>query len=375
MHAKLAQGMELGIFTFGDIHQDPVHGTRVSPAQNTLDILERARLADEVGLHYFGVGEHHRPDYSVASPATVLAAVAAQTKRIKVGSAVTVLSTGDPVRVFQQFATIDLISQGRAELTAGRGSFIESYALFGARLEDYDALYEEKLDLLLKINAGERVTWNGRFRPALDDAEILPRPFPGPDGRSELDIWIATGGTPQSTVRAATLGRNVMYALLGGSLRNFERHAELYRTTAAGHGFGEAGLKIGVSTPGLVLRDGSAGSGRAAIGQPAASRAKDAFRPYWTDTMRRLSAERGFPMPSGVTYNMESAPGGALFVGNPEQVAEKIIRMHGHLRHDRQIFQLDFSSVPQKLVLESIELLGSEVLPLVRQELGSVATR
>jgi alkanesulfonate monooxygenase SsuD/methylene tetrahydromethanopterin reductase-like flavin-dependent oxidoreductase (luciferase family) len=138
---------------------------------------------------------------------------------------------------------------------------------------------------------------------------------------------------------------------------------------------GEAGLKIGVSTPGLVLRDGSAGSGRAAIGQPAASRAKDAFRPYWTDTMRRLSAERGFPMPSGVTYNMESAPGGALFVGNPEQVAEKIIRMHGHLRHDRQIFQLDFSSVPQKLVLESIELLGSEVLPLVRQELGSVATR
>ncbi|PTT67143.1 LLM class flavin-dependent oxidoreductase [Arthrobacter sp. HMWF013] len=367
--------MELGIFTFGDIHRDPVHGTTVSPAQNTLDILERARLADEVGLHYFGVGEHHRPDYSVASPATVLAAVAAQTRRIKVGSAVTVLSTEDPVRVFQQFATIDLISQGRAELTAGRGSFIESYALFGARLEDYDALYEEKLDLLLKINAGERVTWNGRFRPALDDAEILPRPFPAPDGRSGLDIWIATGGTPQSTVRAATLGRNVMYALLGGSLRNFERHTALYRRTAAGHGFGDAGLKIGVSAPGLVLRDGSAGSGPAVLGQAAASRAKDAFRPYWTDSMRRLAAERGFPTPSGVTYNMESAPGGALFVGNPEQVAEKIIRMHGHLQHDRQIFQLDFSSVPQKLVLESIELLGTEVLPLVRQELGSVATR
>lgn len=352
--------MELGIFTFGDIHTDPVDGTAVSPEQNIQDILERARLADQVGLHYFGVGEHHRSDYSVTSPSTVLAAVAAQTKQIKVGSAVTVLSTEDPVRVFQQFATIDLISQGRAELTAGRGSFIESYPLFGARLEDYEALYEEKLDLLLRINAQERVTWNGKFRPALEDAHVLPRPFPAQDGSRELDIWIATGGTPQSTVRAATLGRNVMYALLGGSLRNFERHAALYRTTAAEHGFGAAGLKVGVSTPGLVLRDGSAGAGRA----------KETFQPYWTDTMRRLAAERGFPMPSRVTYNMESAPGGALFVGNPEQVAEKIIRMHGHLQHDRQIFQLDFSSVPQRLVLESIELLGAEVLPLVRQELG-----
>lgn len=365
MHILLAQGMELGIFTFGDIHTDPVHGTTVSPAQNTQDLLERARLADDVGLHYFGVGEHHRPDYSVTSPATILAAVAAQTERIKVGSAVTVLSTEDPVRVFQQFATIDLISRGRAELTAGRGSFIESYALFGAKLEDYDALYEEKLDLLLGINAGERVTWKGRFRPELDDARILPRPFPGPDGTAELDIWIATGGTPHSTVRAATLGKNVVYALLGGSVRNFERHAALYRETAATHGFGDAGRKIGVSTPGLVLRDGPAGAGKDSSG-----RAKESFRPYWTDTMRRLSAERGFPTPSGVTYNMETAPGGALFVGNPEQVAEKIIRMHGHMQHDRQIFQLDFSSVPQRLVLESIELLGAEVLPLVKQELG-----
>ena len=372
--------MELGIFTFGDIHTDPVNGTTVPAARNTQDILERARLADEVGLHYFGVGEHHRPDYSVTSPSTVLAAVAAQTRQIKVGSAVTVLSTEDPVRVFQQFATIDLISQGRAELTAGRGSFIESYALFGAKLEDYDALYEEKLDLLLRINAQERVTWSGKFRPALEDARILPRPFPGADGSAELDIWIATGGTPRSTERAAALGKNVIYALLGGSVRNFERHAELYRKSAAEHGFGDAasnnaaskdpgsknaGLKIGVSTPGLVLRDRASGSGKAVDG-----RAKQAFQPYWTDTMRRLSAERGFPTPSGVTYNMESAPGGALFVGNPEQVAEKIIRMHGHLQHDRQIFQFDFSSVPQKLVLESIELLGSEVLPLVRQELG-----
>lgn len=358
MHVTLVEGMELGIFTFGDIHQDPVSGTRVSPEQNLQDLLERARLADQVGLQYFGVGEHHRKDYSVTSPTTVLAAVAAQTRHIAVGSAVTVLSTEDPVRVFQQFATIDLISQGRAELTAGRGSFIESYPLFGARLEDYDALFEEKLDLLLKLNSQERVTWTGRFRPGLEDALILPRPFADRNGQRALDIWIATGGTLASSVRAAALGLNVMYALLGGSARNFERHAALYRQTAVEHGR-TAPLKVGMSTPGLVLRD-RAGAGRA----------KEAFRPYWTDTMRRLSAERGFPMPSGVTYNMEAAPGGALFVGNPEQVAEKIIRMHSHVQHDRQIFQLDFSSVPQPLVLESIEVLGTEVLPLVRQELG-----
>lgn len=363
MHINLMQGMELGIFTFGDIHRDPVSGARVSPEQNVQDLLERARLADQVGLHYFGVGEHHRPDYSVTSPSTVLAAVAAQTRQIKVGSAVTVLSTEDPVRVFQQFATLDLISQGRAELTAGRGSFIESYPLFGARLEDYDALYEEKLELLLQLNARERVTWTGRFRAALDDALILPRPFPAPDGKRELDIWIATGGTPKSSVRAAALGRNVMYALLGGSVRNFERHAALYRQTAVEHGHGRVPLKVGVSAPGMVLRDAPAGPGRA----------KDAFRPYWLDTMRRIAAERGFPAPSGVTYNMETAPAGALFVGNPEQVAHKIIRMHGYMQHDRQIFQLDLSSVPQRTVLEAIELLGTEVLPLVQRELGSAA--
>ncbi len=357
--------MELGVFTFGDIHRDPVSGAQVPPGQNLLDILERARLADQVGLHYFGVGEHHRPDYSVTSPATVLAAIAAQTRNIRVGSAVTVLSTEDPVRVFQQFATIDLISQGRAELTAGRGSFIESYPLFGARLEDYDALYEEKLELLRRLNAQERVTWSGRFRSALEDAAILPRPFPAPDGARELDIWIATGGTPASSVRAATLGMNVMYALLGGSVRNFERHATLYRETAVEHGHNASLLKVGVSTPGLVLRDAPSGSGRA----------KEAFRPYWLDSMRRISAERGFPAPSGVTYNMETAPGGALFVGNPEQVAEKIVRMHGHMRHQRQIFQLDFSSVPQRTVLEAIELLGTEVLPLVRSELGPASGR
>ncbi|GAA2177544.1 LLM class flavin-dependent oxidoreductase [Arthrobacter parietis] len=339
--------MELGIFSFGDIHPNPVTGERVSPEQRMADLLERARLADEVGLHYFGIGEHHRPDYAVSSVVPVLAAAAAQTRQIHVGSAVTVLSTEDPVRVFQQFATLDLLSGGRAELTAGRGSFIESYPLFGAALEDYDALYEEKIELLLRLNAEERLTWSGRFRPPLQDALILPRPV-----REQLDIWIATGGTPSSSVRAARLGTSVIYALLGGAVDNFAQHAALYREQFNARG--TAVPRVGVSGVGLILRDG----------------AREAFRPHWLDSMTRISAERGFPKPSGVTYNMQAARTGALYVGTPEEVAEKIVLTHAAMGHDRHILQLDFSSVPQAQVLESIELLGTQVLPLVNEALG-----
>lgn len=344
--------MELGIFSFGDIHPNPVTGERTSPRQRMADLLERARLADEVGLHYFGIGEHHRPDYAVSSVIPVLAAAAAQTKNIVVGSAVTVLSTEDPVRVYQQFATLDLLSGGRAELTAGRGSFIESYPLFGASLEDYDALYEEKIQLLLQLDSRERITWSGRFRAPLEDALILPRPT----GKN-LDIWIATGGTPQSTVRAARLGRPVIYAMLGGNVNNFAQHAQLYRDTAVESGHDAGALRVGVSSVGLVLREN----------------AHATYLPYWMDSMNRISAERGFARPNEISYNMQSARSGALFVGNSEQVAEKILLTHQHMRHDRQIFQLDFSSVPQAQVLESIELLGTEVLPRVQRELAGFA--
>lgn len=341
--------MELGIYSFGDIHQNPVTGERTSPRQRMAHLLERARLADEVGLHYFGIGEHHRPDYAVSSVVPVLAAAAAQTRSIHVGSAVTVLSTEDPVRVYQQFATLDLLSNGRAELTAGRGSFIESYPLFGASLDDYEALYEEKVGLLLDLDNQERVTWNGRFRAPLEDALILPRPT-----TDHLDIWIATGGTPSSSVRAARLGKPVIFALLGGTVGNFAPHAELYRATASESGHDADSLRVGVSGVGLVLKEN----------------AHDVYRPYWLDSMTRISAERGFPKPSEVTYNMQAARSGALYVGNPEQVAEKIILTHSHMRHDRHILQLDWSSVPQAQVLESIELLGTEVLPLVNEALG-----
>lgn len=346
--------MELGIYSFGDIHADPATGVRVSPQQSMADLLERARLADEVGLDYFGIGEHHRKEYSVSSTAPVLAAAAAQTKNIKIGSAVTVLSTEDPVRVYQQFSTIDLISGGRAELTAGRGSFIESYPLFGADLNDYEELYEEKIALLLALNEAGRkeapITWSGKFRSALDNATIYPRPVD-----NDLDIWIATGGTPSSTARAAALGTNVIYALLGGAVSNFARHAQLFRASAAQAGHDAKALKVGVSAVGLVAKDG----------------ATDTFYPYWRRVMDDISRERGFSSPNRISYNMQTAPSGAIYAGNPEQVAEKILLTHQHMGHNRHILEMDLASVPQKDILKSIELFGTEVKPLIDAELGT----
>lgn len=346
--------MELGVYSFGDVHQDPVTGATVSSEQRMADLLERARLADEVGLDYFGIGEHHRADFAVSATVPVLAAAAAQTKNIKVGSAVTVLSTEDPVRVYQQFATIDLLSGGRAELTAGRGSFIESYPLFGADLNDYEALYEEKIALLLALNeAGrkeESITWSGKFRPALDDATIYPRPV-----ENNLDIWIATGGTPGSTVRAARLGTNVIYALLGGAVSNFARHAQLFRAEAEQAGHDAKALKVGVSAVGLVSKSGAA----------------DTFYPYWRHLMDGISRERGFSAPNRISFDMQTAPKGGIYAGTPEQVAEKILLTREHMGHDRHILQMDLASVPQKDVLKSIELLGTEVKPLIDAELGS----
>ncbi len=225
--------MQLGVYSFGDIHPHPVTRATTSPAQRVADLLERIRLAEQVGLDFFGVGEHHRPDYAVSSPSTVLAAAAAQTQRIQLGSAVTVLSTEDPVRVYQQFATMDLISRGRIELVAGRGSFIESYALFGADLSDYDALYDEKISLLLRIDDGNPVTWSGRFRPPLNDATILPRPYDKPEWGEHLAISIATGGNPESSVRAGLLGLPVNYAIIGGMPARFAPLVDLYRRAFA----------------------------------------------------------------------------------------------------------------------------------------------
>ena len=347
--------MRLGVYSFGDIHPDPVTNRRTSPAQRMADLLERIRLAEQVGLDFFGIGEHHRPDYAVSAPATVLAAAAGQTSRIGLGSAVTVLSTEDPVRVYQQFATIDLISSGRVELMAGRGSFIESYSLFGADLADYDALYDEKIQLLLDIDAGNPVSWSGRFRPALADAVILPRPYPKPGLGEHLRISVATGGNPESSVRAGILGLPINYAVIGGQPARFAPLVDLYRRAFEQTERPGAVREVAVSGMGFISDDG---------------RALDRFFPYWLDSMRRIARERRFPMPDRASYEAQAAPGGAYFIGTPEQVAERIVDLHAVLGHDRQGFQMDLSSVPQEDCLRAIELLGTAVAPLVRAELG-----
>ena len=308
-------------------------------------MLERVRLAEEVGLDYVGIGEHHRPDYAISSPSTVIAAALAQTSRITVGSAVTVLSTEDPVRVYQQFTTMDLLSEGRVELLAGRGSFIESYPLFGASLDDYDELYDEKIQLLLRLDAAERITWQGRFRPALDDALVLPRPH-----GEHLRIAVATGGNPQSSVRAGLLGLPISYAIIGGQPAQFAPLVDLYRRAHAQSGH-------------AAVRRRSCPSPAWASSPTDGKAARDFFYPYWLESMRRISSERGFPMPNRISYESQAARGGAYFVGEPEQVAERIVALHGVLHHDRQAFQMDLSGVPQAESLRSIELLGTRSRP------------
>ena len=347
--------MELGVYSFGDIHPDPVTKQTVSPAQRMADLLERIRLAEQVGVDFFGIGEHHRPDYAVSAPAIVLAAAAAQTSRIGLGSAVTVLSTEDPVRVYQQFATMDLISKGLMELLAGRGSFIESYPLFGADLADYDALYDEKIQLLLTVDAGNPVTWSGHFRPPLENAVILPRPYDKPGLGAHLRIAVATGGNPESSVRAGLLGLPVNYAIIGGEPARFAPLVELDRRALAQSERPGATGEVTVSGMGFISDDG---------------KARDRFFPYWLDSMRRIARERRFPMPDRASYEAQAAPGGAYFIGQPEQVAERIIALHAHLRHDRQSFQMDLSGVPQIDSLKAIELLGTRVAPLVKDALG-----
>jgi len=339
--------MDFGIYSFGDV---PSNGS-VSAEQTLADTIERIRLADAAGIDYFGLGEHHRPDYAISSPATVLAAASTVTTRIRLGSAVTVLSTEDPVRVFQQYSTIDLLSHGRVEVVAGRGSFTESFPLFGFDLHDYDDLFSEKLELLLALNASARITWDGRFRPALDDALILPRPHDG-----ALDIWIATGGHPESAARAGALGVPISFAIIGGLPERFAPLFDLYRRSAQQNGRDGSALRTAIAAPGFVARDSAA--------------ARETFFPYWIESMGRISAERGFPTPTRKTFEDMTAARGALFVGSPNEVADKIIYEHSHLGMDRVGLQMDWSGLPHRQVLESIELFATEVAPQVRAELA-----
>ncbi|MBX8812809.1 LLM class flavin-dependent oxidoreductase [Pseudochrobactrum algeriensis] len=343
--------MELGVYSFGDVQKNAQTGELGSTADATRNLLEAIQLADEVGLDYFGIGEHHTREMPASAATVILGAAAATTQNIKLGSAVTVLSTDDPVRVYQQFATLDAVSNGRAEITAGRGSSTESFPLFGQSLNDYDELYAEKLDLLLKINESESVTWQGKFRPALNEALVVPRPESG-----SLPIWLATGGNPHSSVRAGILGLPISYAIIGGQAARFAPLAELYRRAGAQAEIAPEQLKVSVAVPGFVGEN--------------AKQAKDFFWTHWHAVMEQLGKIRGFAPPPRSHYDSEASGGGAIFAGEPEEIAERIITLQKQLGHMRQFFQMDVGQMPHKDFLRSIELLGTKVKPLVDAELG-----
>lgn len=338
--------MELGIYSFGDVQRDPETGALGTTAEAMRNLLEAIKLSDEVGLDYFGIGEHHTYEMPASAATVVLGAAASATKNIKLGSAVTVLSTDDPVRVYQQFATLDAVSNGRAEITAGRGSSTESFPLFGHSLNDYDDLYAEKLDLLLKLNESDRITWEGRFRPTLDDALVVPRP-----DRGKLPIWLATGGNPNSSIRAAALGLPISYAIIGGQAARFAPLADLYRRAAEKLAVPDADVRVSVASPGFVGTDAAA--------------AKDLWWNHWHGAMADLGKIRGFAPPRRGGFDHDANGGGALFVGSPEEIANRIVALHGTIGHARHFFQMDLGQLPQQQFLQSIELLGTKVKPLV----------
>ncbi|HUF66157.1 MAG TPA: LLM class flavin-dependent oxidoreductase [Gemmatimonadaceae bacterium] len=343
--------MELGLYSFAEATPDPETGQTVTAAERLRDLLEEIELADQVGLDVYGVGEHHRPDYVVSAPAVVLAAAAARTKRIRLTSAVSVLSSDDPVRVFQDFATLDLLSGGRAEIMAGRGSFIESFPLFGQDLDEYDELFSEKLELLLKLREDVRVTWSGHHRPALEDLGVYPRPVQNP-----LPVWIAVGGTPQSVVRAATLGLPLALAIIGGAPERFVPMIELYREAAGRAGHDPESLPVGINSHGFI-----ADSSRQA--------AEDAF-PAYAEVMTRIGRERGWPPATRQRFDAERSRRGALLIGSPQEVAEKILFEHELFRNQRSLIQLSVGTMPHSKIMRAIELFGTEVAPVVRRELG-----
>jgi probable LLM family oxidoreductase len=342
--------VELGLYSFAEMPEDDGSGFGARAARRIADLLEEIELADQAGLDLFGVGEHHRPDFAVSAPAVVLAAAAARTRRIRLSSAVNVLSSDDPVRVFQGFSTLDLVSGGRAEVMVGRGSFIESFPLFGYDLDDYDALFAEKLDLLLRLRAGEAVTWNGRFRPALDGQGVFPRPLQVP-----LPVWIAVGGNPPSAVRAGALGIPMALAIIGGMPERFAPLVALYRHAAARAGHA-APPPVAICSHGYI----------AATSQGAV----DQSFPAVSSVMNRIGRERGWPPMTREDYLREAALRGANFVGSPQEVTEKILFQHEVFGHDRFLLQISVGPIPHPQVMRAIEQYGGTVAPAVRRALG-----
>jgi probable LLM family oxidoreductase len=343
--------MQIGVDSFGAVISDPATGLTLSPVQRMDNLLDEIVLADQVGLDVFGIGEHHRSEFVDSAPVVILGAAATRTNRIRLTSAVTVLSAADPVRVFQEFATLDLISHGRAEIIAGRGSSIEAFPLFGFDLEDYDSLFSEKLDLLLKVRENTHVHWTGRHRAPVTGQAVYPRPLQNP-----LPIWVGVGGTPESFVRAGTLGLPLMVAIIGGEPKRFRPLIDLYR---------EAGRRAGHSAENLMV-------GLHAIGflGDTTQRAADDFYPGYAHTFTAIGKERGWPPATRAQFDALRGPTGALLIGDVETVAEKVLYVNEVLGGlSRITFQMGVSALPHHKMLRSIELLGARVAPIARKQL------
>ncbi len=343
--------MEIGVDSFAAAISDPVTGATVAPVDRMAQLLAEIELADKVGLEVFGIGEHHRAEFLDSAPAIILAAAASRTRKIRLTSAVTVLSAADPVRVFQEFATLDLISNGRAEIVAGRGSFIESFPLFGLQLEDYDSLFAEKLQLLLKIRENTHVHWSGKHRAALTGQAIFPRPLQNP-----LPIWVGVGGTPESFVRAGMLGLPLMVAIIGGEPHRFRPLIDLYREAGKRSGHQAEQLKVGLHMIGFV--------------GDTTKEAADDFFPGYAHTFTEIGKERGWPPTTRKQFDALRGPKGALLIGDAETVVKKIIYVNEALGGiARLTFQMGVSTLPHSKMLKAIEILGTRVAPAVRKEL------
>ncbi len=342
--------MELGISTFVELTPDPLTGKTITAYERIQNLMEEVELADQLGLDVFAIGEHHRPDFLVSSPATLLAAAAVKTKKIRLSSAVSVLSSDDPVRVFQQFAMVDLLSGGRAEIMAGRGSFIESFPLFGYNLDDYDSLFDEKLKLLVDINEKEKVNWKGRHRAGIANLGVYPRPL-----QDKLPIWVAIGGTPASVLRAATLGLPLTIAIIGGTPDQFVPLTQYYRVELMKAGHDINNLQLCINSHAYIADD--------------SQQAADEFFPVYAAVMTKIGRERGWPPTTRQQFDFMRSPDGALLVGSPQQVIDKILYEHELFGNTRFMVQFSVGTLPHKQMMHAIELFGNVVAPAVRKAL------
>jgi probable LLM family oxidoreductase len=346
---------EIGLYSFAELAPDPHTGHKISTAERIRDLLEEIELADQVGLDVYGLGEHHREDFVSSAPEVILGAAAARTKRIRLTSAVTVLSSDDPVRVFQRFASLDLVSNGRAEIMAGRGSFIESFPLFGYDLNDYDELFTEKLDLLLEVRDHEKVTWQGEHRAAIDNLGVYPRPVQNP-----LPIWVGVGGSPESVVRAASRGLPMALAIIGGMPERFAPFVHLFRESAAQYNADPESIPVSINSHGFIA--------------DTKQQAIDESFPAVQVAMNKIGRERGWPPMQRQQYEAAAELRGSNFVGSPDDIIEKILFQHSIFNHQRFLLQMSVGTMPHDKLMHAIELFGTKVAPVVREEIARRVT-